>query len=479
MAKIVISYRHKDAPGMTRAIYQHLCHEYPNDSVFMDVRIPLGADFPKHLNEVLNECDVLISVVGPRWLGQRKGRPFRIHDEKDWIRLEIETALQRGIVILPVLVEHAHMPTESQLPASLQAFCFRIAAPVDSGRDFDGHMLGVVERINQILAAGRKPGPWGAAVRSRGGGSVPVVRARPVPVDDELRQDGRPIGPETAASPGRFVPAAAKGRIEPVDDAASVFRDCDGGPEMVRIPCGRFIMGAAPDEEGSTNDERPQHEVTFAGKFALACFPVTFAQWAVAQADNGIDRAPSDHGWGAADRPVIDVSWEDAQKYVQWLSRKSGKRYRLPTEAEWEYAARAGGRMAFCWGPSISSKDANFDARYAYGRAKPGEYRKRTVAVDAFGPNTFGLYQMHGNVWEWCEDHWAGDHVGAPCDGTARVEPERAGGMLGLLRAGVNLRVVRGGSWKALPKDLRSARRSSFPQDYRANVIGFRVARSL
>ena len=272
----------------------------------------------------------------------------------------------------------------------------------------------------------------------------------------------------------------------PVDDreadrpGVDMFRDFDRGPEMIRVPRGRFLMGSPPGEAGGSNDERPQHEVSFAREFAVGRFPVTFAQWAAALADSAVDHVPKDYGWGVGNRPVIDVSWDDAQKYIGWLSERSGKPYRLPTESEWEYVARAGTTSPFWCGSTISSVQANFDARYAYGDIRPGEYRKRTVPVDTFQPNPWGLYQVHGNVWEWCQDSWVDGYHDGPRDGTARepAETVRSRSFFSL-PDGVHVRVVRGGSWKTLPKDLRSARRSSFPQNYRGNSIGFRVARQL
>jgi formylglycine-generating enzyme required for sulfatase activity len=331
-------------------------------------------------------------------------------------------------------------------------------------------MLDVAKRIDEVLAVkANASGPWWAALRLRdrapAEGAVPSVPRREPADSAEAVADAAQA---VASKPG----SAGADRRAP----ERTFRDFDQAPVMVPIPLGRFTMGAPAGEQGSGEDERPQHEVSFARAFALSRVPVTFAQWAAAQADNGVDHAPSDHGWGGGSRPVIDVSWDDAEKFTRWLTERSDRRYRLPTEAEWEYAARAGTTAAFWWGDTVTSEQANFDARYVYGGASPGEYRRRTVPVEEFQPNPWGLCQMHGNVWEWCQDRWSGNYLGAPCDGAARQDMDAPRGILAAIRGAARLRVVRGGSWKAVPKDLRSARRMSFPQDYRTNAIGFRVA---
>jgi formylglycine-generating enzyme required for sulfatase activity len=270
-----------------------------------------------------------------------------------------------------------------------------------------------------------------------------------------------PLPSEAAANPG-------------VTAEHALFKDFHQGPKMVRVPPGRFQRGSPDDEIGRSVDESPLHEVSFAAGFAVGIFPVTFSEWAAAQADQGVDHVPNDCGWGGGNQPVIDVSWEDAQQHVKWLSKKSGRHYRLLTEAEWEYVARAGTTAAFWWGAKIASAQANFDGRYPYDNGLKGEYRGRPLPVDKFEPNPWGLYQVHGNIWEWCEDNWVANYHDAPKDGSVRVTLPRPS-----LLPRAPYRIVRGGSWSALPKDLRSARRFCFPQNYRGDTIGFRVARDL
>lgn len=169
-------------------------------------------------------------------------------------------------------------------------------------------------------------------------------------------------------------------------EAGDVFRDCPECPEMVVVPAGEFAKGSSRDEEGRFEDEGPNHWATIARPFALGRFEVTFAEWDACEAGGGCDgHRPADQGWGRGRRPVINVSWDDARAYARWLSARTGERYRLPSEAEWEHAARAGTTTPFWTGTTISTAQANYDGNYAYGVGKRGEYRQRTVPVDAAG----------------------------------------------------------------------------------------------
>ena len=246
---------------------------------------------------------------------------------------------------------------------------------------------------------------------------------------------------------------------------SDTFRDCAECPLMVRIPAGTFTMGSPESEPRSDGHERPQRTVSipaFAG-----VHEVTFAQWDACVAAGGCGgHSPGDSGWGRDERPVMHVSWDDAQLYVDWLSRTSGRSYRLLTESEWEYAARAGTTTPFHTGETITPQQANYDGRWVYPseRDESGLYRGQTVPVGSFAPNGFGLYDMHGNVWEWVQDCY-GRYEEAPSDGSAAE------------RDGCFHRVLRGGSWAFDPWDLRSAAR--FPTLSDRNYFGFRVARTL
>jgi formylglycine-generating enzyme required for sulfatase activity len=195
-------------------------------------------------------------------------------------------------------------------------------------------------------------------------------------------------------------------------------RDGSTGPEMVVIPAGEFLMGSPEDESERQANEGPQHPVVFAQSFAMGRYAVTFDEYDRFCEATGREK-PGDQGWGRGRRPVINVSWEDTVAYCGWLSQETGAPYRLLSEAKWEYAARAGTKTAFWWGDEIDTTRANYNGEYTYRNGPKGEYRQKTVPVDAFEPNPFGLYQVHGNVWEWVQDAWHGSYEGAPTDGSA------------------------------------------------------------
>ncbi|MEZ5890508.1 MAG: formylglycine-generating enzyme family protein [Xanthobacteraceae bacterium] len=242
------------------------------------------------------------------------------------------------------------------------------------------------------------------------------------------------------------------------------FKDCAECPEMVVIPAGSFMMGSPEHEEGRTDYEGPQHRVTFSQPFAIGKYAVTFDEWDACVADGGCNgHQPSDEDWGRGKRPVINVSWDDAQAYIAWLKRKTGRDYHLPSEAQREYATRAGTTTPFWWGATIAPDQANFSDD---GEVK-GPFPDKTAPVDAFQPNPWGLFQVHGNVFEWTADCWNEDHTGAPADGSARTSEDCAS------------RVTRGGSWEAYARDLRSAYRDRYIAVNRSPHYSFRVARKL
>jgi formylglycine-generating enzyme required for sulfatase activity len=225
---------------------------------------------------------------------------------------------------------------------------------------------------------------------------------------------------------------------------------------MVVIPGGTFMMGSPADEEHRSSSEGPQHRVTIA-PFAMGKTEVTFAQWDACMAAgecNGYK--PRDQGWGRESRPVINVSWHDAEAYVGWLSKQTGKPYRLPTEAEWEYAARAATTTSYAFGDAITRKNANC-----------GGENGKTAEVGSYQPNSWGLYDMHGNVEEWVEDVWHNSYQGAPTNGAAWTDGKPLA------------RVLRGGGWFYFLSDCRSAIRNSHEPDAGSLNYGFRLARTL
>jgi formylglycine-generating enzyme required for sulfatase activity len=244
-------------------------------------------------------------------------------------------------------------------------------------------------------------------------------------------------------------------------------------PDMMTLPAGKFLMGAPEGEEGSKDNERPQRWVTVRRPFALGRTTVTFAMWDAAVAAGfkpppGAE-APRDERWGRGDQPVINVSWDDAQAYCAWLNQSLGLRpgtYRLASEAEWEWACRAGKTEPFSFGETISTDQANYDGTEIYGKGKQGVYRGRSVPVGSLPANPWGLHEMHGNVWEWVEDTY-GPYPEVQTDSSPRVDGDES------------KRVLRGGSWDDIPRNLRSADRGRGQPGSRGINVGFRVARTL
>ncbi|MGB3519287.1 MAG: SUMF1/EgtB/PvdO family nonheme iron enzyme [Elainellaceae cyanobacterium] len=226
--------------------------------------------------------------------------------------------------------------------------------------------------------------------------------------------------------------------------------------DMVYIPSGRFLMGAPDDESEAFKNEKPQHLVSIS-EFWMGKFPITQAQYKAIMGNN-----PS-HFMGN-DRPAEQVSWHDAVKFCKRLSAKTGKPYRLPSEAEWEYACRAGTTTPFHFGQTLTDQLANYDAREIYNNSPIGQSRWETIKVGSFPANAFGLYDMHGNVWEWCADHYQYTYDGLPTDGSVYITKDSS-----------RSRVLRGGSWVNAPRNCRSAVRNSYVPAYRSNNYGFRV----
>lgn len=247
--------------------------------------------------------------------------------------------------------------------------------------------------------------------------------------------------------------------------AATAFQDCADCPQMVIVPPGEFVMGSPPTERFRAA-ETPRR-VRIAAPFAVSRFEITFAQWDACLAGDGCGgRRPDDQGWGGGEQPVVGVTWNDAVAYVEWLSERTGRRYRLLSEAEWEYAARAGTQSAFSFGPTLSSAQANFDASEATALSPQGEARGRTIEVGRFPPNAFGLHDMHGNAWEWTADCWNDDYgPGAPSDGSPWLSGDCSG------------RVLRGGSWEDYVGEVRAAGRVASHVGETSWSDGFRVAR--
>jgi formylglycine-generating enzyme required for sulfatase activity len=282
-------------------------------------------------------------------------------------------------------------------------------------------------------------------------------------LQERLQAAQMPVGAASAAQPAAITskpktttqPAASK--IQP----GRSWREPVTGMEFVGIPKGCFKMGS----NNGDSDEKPVHEVCL-DAFGIGKYEVTFDEWDACVRDGGCTHKPGDGGWGRGKRPVIAVSWKHAQEYVKWMSRKTGERYRLPSEAEWEYAARAGTQTKYWWGdqPPVCRKGARNGAKFDDNKVCNNT---GTEAIGSYTASPWGLYDVHGNVWEWTEDCWNGSYKNAPTDGSAWQQGR------------CEQRVLRGGSWGSFPRFLRSAVRLWIDPGIRDYLVGFRVARAL
>lgn len=247
-------------------------------------------------------------------------------------------------------------------------------------------------------------------------------------------------------------PAAAQ-ELKPGD----TFKDCDECPEMVVVPPGLFIMGLG----GTSPKEGPAHRVNIDKPFAIGVYEVTFDQWEECVAAAGCTTDPDDHTWGRGNRPVVNVTVADVEEYLVWISKKTGKTYRLPSEAEWEYANRGGTTTTFWWGDDVGENLANCKDCGSEWSAKS------TAPVGSFAANPFGLYDTMGNAYEWTADCWNESHNGAPGDGSARADGD------------CKQRVMRGGSFYYFKKVGRSSYRARNRNAVNSYWLGFRVVRDL
>jgi formylglycine-generating enzyme required for sulfatase activity len=286
--------------------------------------------------------------------------------------------------------------------------------------------------------------------------SPPPPSPAPMPLPAPVRPPSTASNPPPSPAPAPSlapVPTPSE-NLRSVAKAGDVFRDCSGCPEMVVVPAGSFDMGSSTDYEG------PVHRVTMPKPFAIGRYEVTFDEWDRCVQERGCNAQSEDRKWGRGRRPVINVSWVDAKAFAAWLSQKTGHTYRLPTEAEWEYAARAGVNAPFWWGREAGSRQANC-------RECGTGAGQQTAEVGSYPPNPFGVYDTAGNAAEWVEDCWNDDYRGAPTNGSAWTAGQ------------CGLRVLRGGSYDSPAKGVRSTARFRYDTDVRYSDNGFRVIREL
>jgi len=454
MAKIFLSYRRDDAAYATSIVQEKLAEHFGSESVFLDIdNIRIGDDFRERLHEAVSQCDVLLAMISDKWLdaayeaGPKKGTR-RLDDPGDFVRIEIEAALQRRIPVVPVLLGKALMPAEEDLPASLAVLAYRQAAEVRPGKDFRGHVQRLIEDLEKLLqSCGVRPEPT-------------RERLEPAPDEDDIELEALP-----EEQPAQAVPMPRPTRAVPAQRVVPNGIDM----ELVVIPAGRFLMGSPTSDKHSYADERPQHRVEITKPFQLGVYPVTQEEYQLVSGAN-----PS--LCKGSRRPVECVSWFDAIRFCNLLSAREGLDayyridgedvsvvggcgYRLPTEAEREYACRAGTQTKWSFGDDPERLD-----QYAWYR---GNAQSETFTVGEKAPNPSGLYDMHGHVWNWCWDWYAADYYGHspekdPCG------PEVGDG-----------RVLRGGSFGDAVGSSRSAARFSNDPSIADCFISFRVARSV
>ena len=471
--KIFVNYRRQDAPAEARYIRDRLAGVFGKRNVFMDVDdLKLGQHFEEELEKALAQCDVFLPVIGQRWLELLHAR--RENGEPDYVRQEVAGALRRGeILVIPVLVDRAELPRREQLPDDMRALVLRQKQDLKhetSGRDM-AEIIGIIKYVRRRKAWRR----WRGIVFGAAAAIVCVAIA--------IYHFAIPV-PWPAAFKGHSV-------IGPLA-AGQTFRDCKECPEMVVLPAGEFLMGSPEGESGRTTSEGPQHKVRIGKRLAVGKFEITVEEYeAFVASTGGVADGGGCNVWTAyghrfeKDRsfrtpsfsqgprhPVVCVSWQAATTYVNWLTMQTGKMYRLLSEAEWEYAARAGSTARYFFGESEAAlcehgNAADRTSAFLWGNHLCSDgVGVQTATVGRYKANAFGLHDMLGNASEWVQDCPHQNYEGAPTDGS----PSMSGNC--------SARVTRGGSWDNGPKDVRSATRSSHNMQGKDN-IGFRVAREV
>jgi formylglycine-generating enzyme required for sulfatase activity len=457
MPSIFISYRRGPSGYAAHSIHEKLTNSVDSAFVVLDVdAIPLGADFREFLDNEVSKCDVLLAVIGDEWQEELRER---LNDPRDFVRIEIGSALKRKIPVIPVLVGKASMPAPMDLPEDLVELAYRHATELRSGSDYQAHLNRLVRGVSSLLP--EKPmaaTSEGKTTRER------TPSAKGTGLRSASRRQSEVTAPHVSASRQRPAIRTADGRrlrLAPSETFRDRLKDGGEGPLMIVIPPGRFLMGSPQDDPERSNAEGPRHKVHIAKVFAMGVYAVTFDEYDLFCERKNLNE-PDDSGWGRGKRPAINVSWNDAEAYCLWLSEQTARPYRLPSEAEWEYACRAGTATLFHGGDHLSYNEANFNATKSFYLSEPAP--EQTTPVGSFRPNAFGLYDMHGNVWEWCQDTWHDTYDGAPKDGSAWTDGSES-----------SSHVLRGGSWSNGSRHCRSAYRNEYVPISRRGGVGFRV----
>lgn len=563
---IFMSYRRCDSIDITGRIYDRLVAQFGPNSVFKDVdAIPFGVDFRKHLEREVSNCPVLLAMIGPQWLNaaDSQGRR-RLDNLSDWVRLEIETALNRDSVVIPVLVGGATLPKDHQLPPTLKGLAYRQSALVRQDPDFHRDVDRLMQRIEDVFNSltltsrlgsqditanvppysafiddlttalknanqtGSSPtkGSMGrrrwlrlAGLSLLGTGGVvasqrwlPQIRAtyrsrfhEPFPplssLANQLRTALGDSTTEIKEPPEEgFLPSYTYRSITVRGDGFPLYESqftttfyeevvlTAGGYTasfpIVAIPGGQFLFGFPPDEKPLNFGQIPQ-TIASLDSFWMGIHPITQYQWlTVAQLPAvEIMLNPSPAYFKGENLPVEQITWREAVEFCQRLSRYTGQRFRLPTEAEWEFACRAKTTTPFHFGQTLTTDLANYNGIHLYDLETGGIFRGQTTPAGAFRrANAFGLYDMHGNVLEWCSDTWqdafptnqnAMDTFPQDALIATAAAPEVP------ITPAADVKVVRGGGWKSPPQHCQSAYRTRQNAEDRSYTIGFRIVREM
>ncbi len=428
------SYSHKDEE-LRRELETHLSVLRRNGLIaeWHDRKIDAGDDWKNEIDRHLTSADIVLLLVSADF----------IHSDYCWGE-EMTKALERDgrgeAQVIPIILRRCRW--QNTRLGRLQAVP-KNAKPIRSWADRDEALDDVVGAIERAVEKVRRRAEEEAALKNA---------EQQVEVTRDTVADLEPVSEPSKRSPSTV--AKKSSAPEALPDFA-VFRDIHDPwcPEMVVLPAGTFMMGSLDSDKEATDDEKPRHKVTIDYRLAVGRYPVTFEEYDRYCEAMGREK-PEDQDWGRGRRPVIYVSWDDARAYVEWLSQQAGQGCRLLSEAEWEYACRAGTTTRYSSGESITEKVAI--------------YGGHVTVVGSYSPNPWGLFDMHGNVWEWVEDVWHDTYKGAPDNGGAWT---KGGDQV--------YRVLRGGSWFSGPRSLRSADRTWDYPVIRSYDYGFRVARNL
>ncbi|WP_133510857.1 SUMF1/EgtB/PvdO family nonheme iron enzyme [Candidatus Thiosymbion oneisti] len=465
MADIFISYSQQDRRRVELLVDALTAEGY---EVWWDLEIRAGESFDELIESTLEKVRCVVTVWSQHSV------------VSEWVRAESAWAKDQGKFV------SIRIDEDIKLPLRFYNIHTRSLVGWTGTRDADvfqalladiARIVGPPSTPDLPSTPEPKPAPNPAQDQpadTSKAGSSPSSPSDPSPPPDQgsVPDDIAPIPSQTGTpiSPVSLASEQTKGPLAPLGVFHDALKDGSQGPRMVVIPGGSFQMGSPTDEPGRHTAEGPVHEVTLR-PFAMGRTQVTFAEYDRFAAATG-RKKPGDEGWGQGQQPVINVTWKDATAYAAWLSDQTGESYRLPTEAEWEYAARAGTSTPFWTGDCIHTDQANYKGNMGYNAygTKTGIYREQMVPAGSLPANPWGLHEIAGNIWEWTQDCWHKNYRGAPSDGSAWGQGN-GGDCAG--------RVVRGGGWYDLPRFLRSAFRDRGSTDEADDGLGFRLAREL